>query len=344
MGNSLSPNESHSSGDSIPCRIVIVGPTSGDDALLELCNLPANSKIIAHGSNIDELLSQSDTTFTEGNVLLNVTGNAQILSYIIPEMPDLVWVHSLTAGVDHILFEDLIENSDIVLTNAKGIYSSSLAEYVMGAATYFNKDIPRLQRQKTEKSWDRYTIGELRGKTMGILGYGDIGVACAKLAKAYGMQVIALRRNPNKTDSHVDKMYGPEDILEVISQSDFLVSILPLTVETSKILGEREFSVCKKGSYFISIGRGAVVDEDALITALRDGQRLYGAALDVFATEPLPADSPLWTLPNVLISPHNADMTAQFRHDSVRFFCKQCAKFISNPQLLENVVNKSLGY
>jgi len=334
MGNSSTGEEKR-----CPCRIVVVGPGNGDEALLELRHLPQDALIVATGKDLDQL----DGSFREGNVILNITGNAQILSNIISEMPDLVWLHSLTAGVDHVLCPELIENS-IVLTNAKGIYSSSLSEYVMSCCLYFNKDIPRLQSQKVAKQWNRYTIGELRGKTLGILGYGDIGRSCAKLGKAFGLKVVALRKHPEKTCELVDRMYGATEILTLIAESDFFVSILPLTSETLHILSDREFSACKKGSYFISIGRGAVVDEDALIRALQEG-KLGGAALDVFSTEPLPVESPLWEIENLLMSPHNADMTANFRHESVKFFCNQCTLFIEGGvEKVENVVDKNLGY
>ena len=141
-------------------------------------------------------------------MLLNVTGTSETLGPIIKELPYLSWIHSVTAGLDHMLCPEIADDPNLILTNAKGIYSSSLAEYVMAACSYFAKDFPRLMQQRKEKKWERYCVGELRGKTMGIIGYGDIGRACAVLAKAYGMEVYGLRRNPELSaqDEYIDRV------------------------------------------------------------------------------------------------------------------------------------------
>lgn len=141
-------------------------------------------------------------------MLLNITGNSKVLGEIICQMPFLVWVHSLSAGVDHMMCPELENNEDITLTNAKGVFSSSLGEYVMGACSYFAKNIPRLNNQKKEHKWEKFCVKELKGQTMGIVGYGSIGHACARLAKAYGMNVIGLRKNPSLSDNDrsVDKV------------------------------------------------------------------------------------------------------------------------------------------
>jgi phosphoglycerate dehydrogenase-like enzyme len=146
--------------------------------------------------------------FYQANVILNVTGNAQTLPDIINSMPFLTWIHSITAGVDHLLCPEITENEEITLTNAKGIFSSSLAEYVMLACLHFSKQVPRWMNNQREKKWEKFTVSELRGQTMGIVGYGNIGQACARLAKAFGMHIIALRRNPefNSTDHIVDEV------------------------------------------------------------------------------------------------------------------------------------------
>jgi phosphoglycerate dehydrogenase-like enzyme len=280
----------------------------------------------------------------QGNVLLNVSGNAAILAEVVNEMPFLVWIHSITAGVDHLMCPEIIDNDEIVLTNAKGIYSSSLAEYVMAVCSYFAKDIGRMKRQQAEGVWDKFMVGELRGKTMGIIGYGDIGQSCARLAKAYGMKVLALRRNPDLSahDRHVDQTFNPKQLDFVMHNSDYIVVCMALTPETRYFIDAAHLSLAKKGQVFINIGRGALVDEAALIAALQDGT-IAAAALDVFTTEPLPADSPLWALPNVLVSPHNADLTNDSRHKSVRFFTANCVKFLAGEDL-DCIVDKTAGY
>jgi len=209
----------------------------------------------------------------------------------------------------------------IPLSNGRGAFSSSLAEYAMTAALHFTKQVPRCLANREGKVWDKFTMGVLRGKTMGLLGYGDISKSCAALAKAFGMRVVALRRNARKADDpSVDLVLGPYDgpILPahkaaLLEQSDVVVCTLPGTPETQHFMSTSEFASMRQGSIFVSIGRGAAVDEAALVDALRSG-RLGGAALDVFEREPLPADSPLWSCNDqqLLLTAHNADYTDDY--------------------------------
>jgi lactate dehydrogenase-like 2-hydroxyacid dehydrogenase len=207
MGNSL--------GDLVPkqalsnCRIVVVGPKSGDPSLLELSNLPMDARILATGCDVEEIRRDGDS-FTEANVLLNISGNAAVLGPIINEMPFLKWFHSSHAGVEHIICPELLANEDIIVTNAKGVFSHSLGEYVIGSVLYFAKSFARLERQRLAHRWEKFNMELLPGKVMGIVGYGDIGRACAKYAKAFGMEVLALRRNPavSTGDPLVDKVSG----------------------------------------------------------------------------------------------------------------------------------------
>ena len=331
--------------------ILVIGATSGDDCMTELRHLPQNARICCTGSNLAALRAVDPSlSFLDCNAVLNVSGSSSEILEIVAEMYGLVWIHSITAGVDHILsveLTDTLQYRGIILTNAKGIYSSSLAEYVMLACAFFSKQVPRLIKQKGDKQWDRFVVGELRGKVMGIVGYGDIGLACAKLAKAYGMRVIALRRRPEMSlyDPYVDRVVGAtkEEVEYVMKESDFLVVALALTKETTNFIGERELSHAKKGQVLINIARGKVIHEEALAKYLRSGSTISAAALDVFSVEPLPASSDLWQLENVLISPHNADMTANFRHNSVKFFCENCSYFINNMDL-KCVVDLKVGY
>ena len=189
------------------CRIVIIAPTIGEDCLTELRHLPKDAQIIAMGNSLEELYKVSPL-FKDANVLLNLSGSAASIAPIIRVMPNLKWLHTIMAGVDKIICPEIIDHEELILTNAKGIYSSSLAEYVMGAICYFTKDFPRLIRQRQTRNWEKYCVTEIRGKTMGIIGYGDIGLACARLGVAYGMRVVGLRKNPqlSKDDKLVDKV------------------------------------------------------------------------------------------------------------------------------------------
>ena len=191
----------------------------------------------------------------------------------------------------------------------------------MMACSYFAKDLPRMLKNKKNKSWDNYDIEELRGKTMGIIGYGDIGRACAKMASVYGMRIVALRRHPNlsQKDPLCDRVYGTdkESLNQLMAESDYIVCAAPATPETIGMISAEALGHAKSTAVFINVGRGPIVDEEALIRCLQDG-KLKGAGLDVFAVEPLPEDSPLWEMDNVLPSPHNMDKTkVGFRNGAV---------------------------
>ena len=188
---------------------------------------------------------------------------------------------------------------------------------------------------------------ELRHKTLGVVGYGDIGRACAKLAHVYGMRVVALRRNPDlcQGDPLCDKVIPSttEALNELMSESDYILVSAPLTDDTRGLIGREQFGHAKDQAVFINLGRGPVVDEDALIGALKSG-KLKGAALDVFTEEPLPERSELWELDNVLISPHNMDQTATFMHEATEFFVHEnIPRFVRGEELL-NHVDKVAGY
>lgn len=196
----------------------------------------------------------------------------------------------------------------------------------------------------------RYSVSELRGSTIGIIGYGDIGRATARLAKAYGMKVLALVRQARLTiqDEYADELIvndvGNNDgMSRIFTESDYVLCALPLTKSTYRCIGESQFALCKPNCVFINVGRGPIVDEEALIAALQTKQ-LKGAALDVFAIEPLPISSPLWDMDNVLLSPHNMDQTDTFLLESTTFFVEeQIPRFIRGLPLL-NHVNPTLGY
>mmetsp|Transcript_16036 Transcript_16036/g.29171 ORF Transcript_16036/g.29171 Transcript_16036/m.29171 type:complete len:403 (-) Transcript_16036:226-1434(-) len=271
------------------------------------------------------------------------------LPLLLAAFPSIEWVHCRSAGLDFVVSEELSEviMDQAIMTNAKGQFSSTLAEYTMMACSFFAKDLPRLMQQKKDKNWGKYDVEELRGKTLGVVGYGDIGRACAKLAHVYGMRIIALRRNPHisKNDPFVDVVYHSDkrSLNKLMSESDYIVCSAPSTVESRGLVNASAFQAVKKNAVFINLGRGPVVDESALIEALKSG-KLRGAALDVFEDEPLPQTNELWELDNVLISPHNMDQTATFMHEATEFFVNEnLPRFICGEDLL-NPVNPKLGY
>ena len=313
--------------------------------------MPTGASLLAIGTGPDDFQGLSE----EPNVLF-VSPSCPHASYVLPEVldafPSIQWIHCRSAGIDFILeanstFPEMVTSRGIHVTNAKGQFSSTLAEYALFACSYFAKDLPRLMRQQKEHNWEKYDVEELRGKTMGIVGYGDIGRACAKLATVYGMRVVALRRHPflSKDDPYCDEIYGRDkaSLNRLMSESDYIVCSAPSTVETRGLVNAYAFEVVKENAVFINVGRGPVVDEVALWGALKR-KKLKGAALDVFTEEPLPPTHPLWSMPNVLISPHNMDQTATFMHEATEFFMNEnLPRFMCGEDLL-NPADPNLGY
>lgn len=213
------------------------------------------------------------------------------------------------------------------------------------ACLYFAKDLPRLRAQQAAADWHPYEVEELRGKTLAVLGYGDIGQAAAQLARAFGMRVVALRRRPAQPDAVVDRYFpaGEVGLHALCAEADYLCCATPLTDATRGLLSAAALRCLRPHAVVMNIGRGACVDEAALLRALQSGA-IRGAALDVFEVEPLPKDSPLWSLPNVLLSPHNADRTKEGLPDAVRGFLASVPFFEADQALSVHVVDKNAGY
>jgi phosphoglycerate dehydrogenase-like enzyme len=260
-----------------------------------------------------------------------------------PHAQRLQWVQSGSAGVDKLLFPALAQ-SPVVLTNSRGLYAAPLAEFALFGALCFAKNLGLLERNRRERRWERYHPSELGGATLGIVGFGGTGRATARLAKAFGMKVLALKRRPAAPQDQelVDRFVPPDARGELLGQSDYVVNALPLTVETAGYFDEAALRSMRAAACFINVGRGGTVDERALIRALREGW-IAGAALDVFQQEPLPADSELYTLPNVIVSPHSADSTDRSPPRTAQFFLENLRRYVSG-QALHNIVDKSLGY
>jgi len=267
----------------------------------------------------------------------------RLLAPHFAQMKELRWVHSVAAGVDHILFPAFAE-SEVVLTNGRGAFKRSLAEFVIAGALYFAKDLPRLQRQQREAVWAPYEMEELAGKTLGIVGYGEIGRATATLAKAFGMEVLASRRRPTlfASDSNVDELLPPGRLGDLLRRSDYVVIATPLTPQTRRLIGPTELALLKPTAVLMNVGRGPVIDEAALVATLR-ARRIRGAVLDVCETEPLPTDSPLYGLDNLLLSPHTADRVPGWLEAAVEVFVDNVGRW-SRGEPLVNVVDKAAGY
>ena len=322
-------------------RIAVVSLKGREDYISFLA---PSLKVVAVGATLEELQLAGDALY-EATVLLTLRGNSRGLEDIVPFLPNLKWIHSISAGVEKIISPDIV-NRSILLTNAKGVMSSALAEYVIGSCLYFAKQFRSLIQHQNDRIWKRgFVVKELRGATMGILGYGDIGRSCAMLAKACGMKVIGLRKHcPSSSDAasdeFADSLLGSDHLMDVVQTSDYLVVALALTNETKLLLNKTHFRAAKPGQILINVSRGGVLVEDDLIEALQHGP-LGGAALDVFTTEPLPLESPLWACENVLISPHN--MVVDSKERIVQLFSENCERFERGEKLC-NLVNVMEGY
>lgn len=304
---------------------------------------PVGAELLATGESIKDFDIEALCEKRANVIFVSHPKAKEPLAYLLEKIPTIEWVHCRSAGIDFVASPTFNAWKGVV-TNAKGHFSSTLAEYTLMACSYFAKDLPRLLGNKKSKKWDKYSILELRGATLGIIGYGDIGRACARLAAAYGMRVIAMRKTA-VPDPLCEAVYeaSRDTINSIFSQADYVLCSLPLTDETQNMIGQEQFEHAKEGCVFINVGRGPVVNEGALIRSLING-RLKGAGLDVFATEPLPADSLLWELDNVLLSPHNMDKTATFMLEASCFFVDEnLPRFLRGFPLL-NRVDPAKGY
>jgi len=275
-------------------------------------------------------------------VILAWSAPKKVLREVFLMCHDVRWVHSRSAGLDNVLFPELIA-SDVPLTNGRGVFSQSLGEFALAAILYFAKDFRRMLRNQMAGVWEQFDVEEIDTQTVGIVGYGDIGRAVAKRVHPMGMQVLATKRHaPPGSDPNVDQFFKPEDLMEMLGRCDYVVVSLPLTPETHHMISDAQFAAMKPTAVVINVGRGPVIDQAAMVRALT-AKRIKGAGLDVFEVEPLPPGDPMYKLENVLLSPHCADHTKEWLNQAMRFFLEQDRRF-ANGEPLENVVNKSLGY
>jgi phosphoglycerate dehydrogenase-like enzyme len=255
--------------------------------------------------------------------------------------PSLKWVHCLNAGVNHVMVPGIADR-DVIITNTSGIHGYPISEFVLCLILGQLHRIPHLMRQQQEKFWFRLQPDEAQGHTVGILGLGNIGKEIARKCKIMGFDVLGYKRKYEEYE-YCDQVYaGEEGLMELLREADFVVSTLPLSPITEKMMGREQFLAMKKGSYFINVGRGGTVDEPALIWALQNGI-IGGAGLDTYAVEPLPETSPLWHLPNVFISPHVSADSSLYMNRAFAIIRKNF-KLYQNGEPLLNFVDKKVGY
>jgi len=277
------------------------------------------------------------------DILFYAATNSRLLTVALPLAGRARWIHSLWTGVEGILGPEM-QQHPAPLTNGRGVFRWPLADWVAAVMLHFAFDLGRVIRQQQQGVWQPFLSTLLDGRTLGIIGYGAIGSAAAERARVFGMRIAALRRRAKLfvDDTNVDEAFAPENLKQLMAASDYGLVATPLTAETRGLVGEAALAAMKSTAVLINVGRGPVVDEPALIHALESGT-IRGAALDVFAAEPLPAGHPFWSMPNVLLSPHTADRVEGFLTPAFDSFRDNLNRFLEGKPLT-NIVDKPAGY
>jgi phosphoglycerate dehydrogenase-like enzyme len=328
----------------------------------------------------------ADGPLDDVEVLLRGWLAADAFDRLLGRAPRLAWVHSASAGVERVLTPASRERG-LVITNARGVFSRPIAEYVLMMILAVSRRLPQLLELQRERTWQPLEGVELRDVTVGIVGLGSIGRAVGALATAFGCRVIATRRRSDAGAATVesgrdvevatgekgqstgetrratgdvgeatdeadderplgevvlDRVFGPDGLPDLLAEADFVVLAAPLTAETENMINDESLGHFKRGAWLINVARGRLVDDRALVRALREG-RLGGAILDAFRDEPLPPSSPLYDLPNVIITPHTSWSSGRVLDRSVGLFCDNLRRYAAGRPLL-NVVDPQIGY
>ncbi|AVR00857.1 hydroxyacid dehydrogenase [Oceanobacillus iheyensis] len=292
---------------------------------------------IVSGKDTDEL--QED--LKDAEVILH--WKKAIEQTVLEQNNDLKWVQTWSAGVNNLPLEQLSEHN-VSITSANGVHAYPISETIFALMLGLTRKIHTYVRQQQQKQWEHADLKlEIHEKTIGVLGVGAIGLETAKIAKAFGMKVLGVRHSGKSTD-YVDEMYTPDQLSDVLPQCDVVVITLPLTDETTNLFGKEQFEQMKNSSILINIGRGPIVKENELVDALQSGV-IAGAGLDVFATEPLPEDSPLWDMENVIVTPHTAGSTEHYTERVVRdIFIPNLKNYLEGEKPSKNLVDYNKGY
>jgi phosphoglycerate dehydrogenase-like enzyme len=299
-----------------------------------------------------------------GELPSDVWSEVEVLStfMVLPtpvQAPRLRWVQLLSAGADHAI-DHLLWSDEVIFTTTSGIHAIVIGEYVLALMLAWAQRLPALIDHQRRAEWpeDRFQLfapQELRGATVGIVGYGSIGREVGRLASAFGMRVLALQRSSDPSDRGYtvpgigdasgtipERFYRPQELREMLPECDYVVLAVPLTDATQNLIGLDEFRMMRASAFLVNIARGGVVDEPALIQALQEGW-IAGAGLDVFVQEPLPADSPLWGMDNVILSPHIAGSTPHYFDRAVEVFVENLRRYVAGEALI-NRVDRATGY
>lgn len=264
------------------------------------------------------------------------------------EARKLKWIHSSAAAVHQLMFPDLVESS-VIVTNSGEVHGSVVAEHALAMLLALAKRLPQAMRYQEKKKWAQEILWgeeprprEILGATVVVVGMGSIGREFATKAKALGMKVLAVRENPEKGPGGADAVYGTAQLDEVLPQADYVLLCTPVTPSTTDLMNRGRLARMRPDSYLINVGRGPLVDEAALLDALRS-RKIAGAGLDVFTEEPLSPDSPFWDLENVLITPHTAAVTERLWERHYQLICENLRRFLAGKELLY-LIDKRRGY
>lgn len=289
---------------------------------------------------------------SKDSALIDAVSEAEILftgeanRKMITAAPKLRWIHSWGAGVDRLLSIPKVARGSVILTNSSGIHSIQISEHVIALMLIFTRKLKEFILFQNDGVWhvpdETYVFDELKGKTVGIVGLGSIGSEIAKKAKCFGMTVLATRRTITAKPTFVDELLPSYDLKRLLKESDFVVISAPLTSKTKGMIGAQEFANMKRTAYIINIARGEIIQQNELISALKQ-KKIAGAGLDVFETEPLQPNSDLWHMKNVIITPHVAGDTVHYYERTTKIFCENLRRYINKTPLI-NVVDKKAGY
>jgi phosphoglycerate dehydrogenase-like enzyme len=316
-------------------KVVVMGasaeePPPGIEAAEEMADL----SYAASAPGLAEAIADADAVFAWRSV-------RELLPEVWPKAARLRWIQSASDGVDWLLFPELVE-SDVVVTNARGVFDQAIAEYVVGLMLAFAKGLLGVIEGQRNREWRNRETEVLAGKRLLVAGVGPIGRAIGRAGRDLGMEVRGVGRTARAGDDVFGAIAATDALAEAVGWADYVVNALPATPATRHLFDAPVFESMRGSARFINVGRGATVDEAALIEALR-GARIAGAALDVFEREPLPPDSPFWELPNTIVSPHMSGDFEGWLEAVVRLFVDNLRRFVAGEPLL-NVVDKRQGY
>lgn len=272
-----------------------------------------------------------------------VTYGEDLTEEHLKQYKNLKWIQVLTAGVDKMPLPYLVQSS-ILLTNVKGIHKVPMAEYAFAAMLQVARNLNEAFQKQQKKKWDsRLRVDELYDKTLGIIGVGAIGEEIARRAHVFGMKVVGVTRS-GRENAYCEKMFTPNQLNQFLPLCDYVVVIVPSTKETLKLIGQKELDCMKSSAVLINIARGSVIDEEALVTHLKEG-KIKGAVLDVFAEEPLSENSPLWELNNCIITPHVSGRSSRYMERALGVFRENLEQYqTGNLTQLKNIVDCVKGY